>query len=100
MAADLLQELGREEVIEDGGLLRQHGQLLVGPAGQAVARHLHLPRVQPQVCRAAGHVLEHEGSELGQHEIVGNGGAALLAHMLSMWSIGDAVAHLLHLLLI
>ena len=50
MAADLLQQLGREEVIEDGGLLRQHRQLLVGPVGNAVARDLHLPRVQPQVC--------------------------------------------------
>lgn len=53
MAADLLQELGREEVVEDGGLLREHGQFLVGPAGQAVARHLHLPRIQPQVCKVA-----------------------------------------------
>ena len=72
MAADLLQELGREEVVEDGGLLREHGQFLVGPAGQAVARHLHLPRIQPQVCRAAGQVCEYKGSELGQHKVAGH----------------------------
>ena len=52
MAADLLQQLGREEVVEDGRLLRQHRQLLVGPVGDPVARHLHFPRVQPQVCGA------------------------------------------------